>query len=196
MKAQKTWIALEYSGIPYQLKEVGLYGAGGKPDWFMEMNPEGTVPVLSCYGGLVVIPDSESILEYMLQGKLEGPDGNTLMLPKDHPQIMATTVNDWRSFLSKDLLPVGKSAVLGSSASKKELDSLLAQKAKDIKGPYLCGDAVSVADCAAFPFLWRINDKYGLDNIKGCAKWAEWLKKCNTEPAFAKTVQTSWWRWW
>eukprot|EP00820_Chromera_velia_P015933 Cvel_25680.t1-p1 / transcript=Cvel_25680.t1 / gene=Cvel_25680 / organism=Chromera_velia_CCMP2878 / gene_product=hypothetical protein / transcript_product=hypothetical protein / location=Cvel_scaffold2943:21157-21569(+) / protein_length=110 / sequence_SO=supercontig / SO=protein_coding / is_pseudo=false len=29
--AQKTWIALEESGMPYEMKEISLYGSGGKP---------------------------------------------------------------------------------------------------------------------------------------------------------------------
>ena len=33
------------------MEEVSLYGAGGKPDWFMKLNPKGEVPVLVGFGG-------------------------------------------------------------------------------------------------------------------------------------------------
>src|SRR6056300_1468740 len=32
--AQKALIALESSGTPFEIREVSLYGPGGKPDWF------------------------------------------------------------------------------------------------------------------------------------------------------------------
>ena len=60
---QKVWIALEAARAPYELQEVALYGAGGKPDWFWDLNPDGTVPVLVCHGGAVVYPDSDLALE-------------------------------------------------------------------------------------------------------------------------------------
>jgi len=41
--AQKAWVALETSGCEYEMKEISLYGSGGKPDWFWKLNPRGTV---------------------------------------------------------------------------------------------------------------------------------------------------------
>ncbi len=32
--------------VDYALTEISLYGSGGKPDWFLKMNPKGLVPVL------------------------------------------------------------------------------------------------------------------------------------------------------
>jgi len=158
------------------------------------MNPEGTVPVLSCYGGAVIIPDSESILEYIQQGGLDGPNGNKLKLSADDSRLVKS--NAWRSFISKELCPIGKSSVLGSKKALKELKTMLAEKGKDIVGPFLCGDSVTVADCALFPFIWRLNSEIGFANIKGCEEWEKWLSRCESEPAFQKTIQSSWWWWW
>ena len=44
--AQKVWMALEVLEIPYTMVEIPLYGPNGKPDWFLQYNPKGTVPVL------------------------------------------------------------------------------------------------------------------------------------------------------
>jgi len=162
----------------------------------MDMNPQGTVPVLSCYGGAVIIPDSESILEYIVRGKITGPNGNKLAL-KEGEDPRYESAKEWRQFITNDIISVSKSAVLGNKTSKKELFELLRNQSSKIQGPFLCGEDVTVADCAAFPFLWRINSEYGpLDKIDGCEKWAQWLSKCEAEPAFQKSLQSSWWWWW
>ena len=146
--AQKAWIALEVSEAPYEMKEISLYGMNGKPDWFLQMNPSGTVPVLSCYGGAVVYPDSDIILDEIAKGAVEG--GANFSSDDD------VKVKEWRDDINKRLIPLGKQAVLSSSKSKrKELMSLLKQLDSNVQGPYLCGNEISLADCAAFPFFWR-----------------------------------------
>ena len=42
----QAWVALEEKGVAFELVEIGLYGAGGKPSWFLEMNPKGSLPTL------------------------------------------------------------------------------------------------------------------------------------------------------
>lgn len=69
--AQKVWIALEAMSprANYVVEEVSLYGWGGKPRWFLEMNPAGQVPVLEVTnagdGSREVVVDSEAILDYL-----------------------------------------------------------------------------------------------------------------------------------
>ena len=41
--AHRVWLALEVKQLPYKLVEIDLYG--GKPSWFLELNPAGLVPV-------------------------------------------------------------------------------------------------------------------------------------------------------
>ena len=137
---------MEVSQAPYEMKEISLYGMNGKPDWFLAMNPSGTVPVLSCYGGAVVYPDSDIILDEIAKGAVEGG----AKLSSDE-----VTVKEWRDDINKRLIPLGKQAVLSSSQpKKKELMSLLKQLNSNVKGPYLCGAEITLADCAAFPFFW------------------------------------------
>jgi len=92
------------------------------------------------------------------------------------------------------MLPVGKKAVLGGSTGK--LMSMLKEMDKDVVGPYLCGNKVTLADCAAFPFLWRLDSEFGPLEKKGCTKIREWLDKCGETEAFSRTIQSSWWWWW
>ena len=165
------------------MEEVSLYGAGGKPKWFLQLNPAGTVPVLT--NGDDIVPDSELILDYVAKGSLsqQGVDlsgGDNFSLS-----------DKWRQTIKQRVAPIGKRAVLGGG--RYELMELLKEIDDDVVGPYLCGNKLCVADCAAFPFLWRINDEFGLDE---CPKLSAWLDKCNSNEVFRKTVQRSWWWWW
>jgi glutathione S-transferase len=182
--AQKAWIALETSNIPFTLEEISLYGAGGKPSWFLKLNPAGTVPVLNIKtsNGQIVLPDSELILDYV--AKNNSDNGNDDL-----------KVKSWRESISQKVIPIGKRAVLNGGANTKEalyqlLDEL--EQDVDIQGPYLCGNEVTVADCCAFPFLWRIDQEFGIKD----GKIKDWLNVCQNEEAFQKTIQNAWWWWW
>mmetsp|Transcript_2904 Transcript_2904/g.6059 ORF Transcript_2904/g.6059 Transcript_2904/m.6059 type:complete len:224 (+) Transcript_2904:61-732(+) len=178
--AQKAWIALELSGCDYELEEISLYGPNGKPDSFLQLNPAGTVPVLVC--GEDVVTDSEDILDYVSSGHV----GRTWTGGEGEESTR------WRNIVAEQLAPAGKRAVLGSG--RNELFALLEGLDGGVVGPYLCGERPSSADCAAFPFVWRIHDEFGLPD--GCAKLGSWLSTCSENPSFRKTVQRSWWWWW
>lgn len=202
--AQKVWIALEAAGAPYEMAEVGLYGADGKPDWFWDLNPDGTVPVLVCHGGAVVYPDSDLALDKIgdgsavlsVEGAASGAD-SLLIISKQNPdEKTERRIKQWRRSIN-NMLPIAKKAVLGGSRSEKDkLWGVLKEIDADVVGPYLCGESVTVADCAAFPFLWRLNDEFGADELGDYDNLQAWLKTCNANPAFSKTVQSSWWWWW
>lgn len=179
--AQKVWIALEASDTKYTMSEVSLYGAGGKPAWFMKLNPAGTVPIL-VFDGDNVYPDSELILDYIR-------DNTGLHSPEK--KVDEVKVQLWRDILSQKIIPIGKEAVLGGST--EQLFDLLKYLDDRVRGPYLCGDTVTVADCAVFPFIWRINDELGLEEK---SKLKRWLDICMDTSCFQKTVQKSWWWWW
>ena len=173
---------MEHSGLPYEMKEISLYGPNGKPDWFWDLNPRGTVPVLDCPDDGVTVADSDLILDHLVTKLSEGNN------------VDSHKVNDFRKTLGT-LLPVGKAVVQGNRRKHQEMVSVLETLDSMVEGPYVCGDQVTVADCAAFPFLWRLNDEYGLAEL-GCTRLQEWLRHCETNPVFAKTIQSSWWWWW
>ncbi|KAL3765790.1 hypothetical protein ACHAWO_011737 [Cyclotella atomus] len=185
--AQKAWIALEASNAKYTMREISLYGVDGKPDWFWELNPKGTVPVVvaSDGGKRMVLADSEDILDAVLDGRIKG-DGNT-STNEEKDAIMK-----WRNVISKQLVPVGKSSVLGGSKSK--LQSLLKELDSQVVGPYLTGETFTVADAAAFPFFWRLHSEYGLNDTK---QLRAWFDRCSQEEAVKKTIPSGgWWWWW
>lgn len=179
--AQKAWIALEASGIEYSTTEVALYGTGGKPAWFLKLNPDGTVPVFVSASSQVY-PDSDLILDHIR---------DTTLLHSPEKNIDEAKVQNWRDDLTHKIIPIGKKAVLGGS--KEKLFDLLDSLDDNVEGPYLCGESITVADCAVFPFIWRINSEFGLNNAN---KLKVWLELCMDTKCFQKTTQRSWWWWW
>lgn len=182
--AQKAWCALSASGASFEMEEISLYGAGGKPKWFLELNPQGTVPVV--VSGVEVFPDSDDILDAFQHGTLKG---STSLYPDDPEQQQK--INEWRSKINK-MLPSGKSSVFDRKPSK-QLHKILLDLENSLVGPNLCGETLSTADCAAFPFLWRLKSEFGLAEYP---KLSQWVEKCESEPCFGKTTQSSWWWWW
>jgi glutathione S-transferase len=175
------------SGATYEFKEIGLYGSNGKPDWFWDLNPKGTVPVLDC--GTEVCTDSNIILDRIPQGLVAGGESLKASTPE-----MEETVETWRREINQ-MLPIGKSVIQGGRNDRAQLFEILNRLDGMVEGPYLCGDTVTLADCAAFPFLWRLDTE--LDLADKCPHLERWLQHCqDNNPAFAKTVQTAWWWWW
>ena len=203
IKAQKAWIALEASNTPYTLEEISLYGSNGKPSWFLKLNPAGTVPVLNIdtSNGNVVLPDSDLILDYIHDNGLSTSSTSTDTTNKEK-------IDSWRDIVNTKLIPIGKKAVLssGSSSSKQKLYDLLSdmdtklsneqqQYNNDNKNTkYLCGNEITVADCCLFPFLWRIDQEFGIEEYTNLNQWLHTC--CRNEDVFGKTIQRSWWWWW
>ena len=186
--AQKAWLALECANLDYELQEISLYGPNGKPDWFWQLNPEGTVPVL--VQGQQVWPDSDLILQAVAEGQV---GTNPLVVADSNKK---KRVQSWRKAVN-ELLPVGKQAVLGNA--KDQLAQQL-QESLERRMPentlFLTGDTISVADCHAFPFLWRLDQEFDLRLNLKCPKLAAWVQHCSQLPSFRTTLQPSWWWWW
>ncbi|KAL3789560.1 hypothetical protein ACHAW5_007911 [Stephanodiscus triporus] len=198
--AQKAWIALEASGCVYETTEVSLYGPGGKPGWFLRMNPRGTVPVVAVVAGgvddddYVVFSDSESILDAVGDGVVAAEGARGALCTDGLSADERALADRWRGSIADRLIPVGKSAVLRGSLS--ELRSLLKELNTLVVGPYLVGEGLSLADCAAFPFLWRIDQEFGITG-DGEENLRSWLDKCmETEPIKRTIPVKGWWWWW
>lgn len=68
-----------------------------------------------------------------------------------------------------------------------------------VERPYLAGDGLTVADCAAFPFLWRIDQEFGIGGgtNEHEANLRAWLDKCMENEAVKRTIpEQGWWWWW
>lgn len=202
---EQAWIALEAAEVPYKFEQVSLYGSGGKPSWFMKLNPKGQVPVVVVNNDndkeKVILADSDLILDEMELvmdscAKSSSSSSTRLLAGKNDEKIKA-----FRSVLRK-FLPIGKSAVLGGDKERmwsklRELDKVM-----DTNGQasYICSgtDQPTIADCAGFPFLWRIDNEFGSDSWEshGCQNISAWLEFCKRQPPFENSIQRSWWWWW
>lgn len=170
--AQKAWIGLEVCFIPYDFEEIPLYGANGKPDWFLALNPKGTVPTL--VDGTTVWTDSDDFLDYLEQGE-------------------GSCHHEWRyDLINKRLLPVAKQVVLEGN-SMDELQSIL--KEIDKHEVIQNTNDLSVAHCHAFPFLWRLDQDGRIDAAR-FPNIDNWLRSCEFQPEVVKTIQPEWWWWW
>ena len=94
--AQRTWIALEEAGVPFKFEEVDLYGAGGKPGWFLKLNPKGQVPVLVV--GERVVVESEQTIDAVRDLSPESFAGDLEL------------VSNWRRRIA-EFIPQGKQAI-------------------------------------------------------------------------------------
>ncbi|CAM9498392.1 unnamed protein product [Chrysoparadoxa australica] len=189
--AQRTYICLEELKLPYKMDEISLYGPGGKPEYFLQMNPKGEVPVLK--RGDEVVVGSEATLDYLasLSGELKPAEPHQSL----HSQY-ADKMQRWRDIVNNELNSEGKRVVLGGGSSKK-LDAVLHKLDSELEvqeASYVCGNEVSISDISAFPFLWRLNQDRGLPD--DCPRLKGWLKAMEERPAVAKTLVRSWWWWW
>ncbi|EKX51127.1 hypothetical protein GUITHDRAFT_161619 [Guillardia theta CCMP2712] len=184
--AQKAWIALEEKKVKYDLVEISLYGSGGKPRWFLDMNPKGQVPVLK-HGDKVVV-ESDEILKYIDQHM-----GSTGDLTKGHESDVAA----WMKFLGSEVLPSGK-ALINGYGSKTSLNEALRRMEERIQGPFIFGGDFTLADIASAPFFQRMmteQARLGL-NRQEYPKIFAWYEAIKAKPSFSNTVVKSWWWWW
>ena len=205
----KAWIALEAAKVPYKFEQVSLYGSGGKPSWFMKLNPKGQVPVLVVNDDnnkdKVVIADSDLILDEMgmvmdsVFTKSQSTSSPNQLLVSDGDND--AKINAFRSAL-REFLPIGKSAVLGGDKERmwsklRELDALMDTGGK--QSYIIAGtNKPTIADCAGFPFLWRIDQEFGSSSWESnsCQNIPAWLDFCKKQPPFKNSIQQSWWWWW
>jgi glutathione S-transferase len=173
------------------MEEISLYGSNGKPDWFLKLNPKGTVPVLVSHGGAAVYPDSDVVLDQYEAGNLKGM---TPIYPPGDRQDVRECIKTWRNRINA-MLPDGKAAVLGGDMTAA-LQQHLAIMNKAVEGPYLASQRVTTADCHAFPFVWRLSQEYPSAFEKDFTALRDWLDLCGEQTAFARTIQPNWWWWW
>jgi len=183
--AQKAWVALEESKLPYTSREISLYGPNGKPPWFLRLNPRGQVPVLVVDGNAVV--DSESILDWIATEAQH-------MAPPD-----ACLGEKWRRCIGQRVAAGGKALVLGGGSQEKAILQAALRELEEIlqegRGAYAAGGSFSVADAAAVPFMQRLCEEFDLpgDDTPLLRAWWERVKR---RDGVAKTLQQSWWWWW
>ncbi|KAI5069591.1 hypothetical protein GOP47_0015892 [Adiantum capillus-veneris] len=168
-------LTLEEKGVPYDLKLVDL---ANKPDWFVEINPEGKVPVVKHEGKWV--PDSDVITQIIEERYPEPP----LQTPADKASVGSKVFSSFVKFLkSKDSSDGSEEALVA------ELTALNVYLKEN--GPFIAGDKITAADLSLAPKLLHL--KVALAHYK---KWSipsdltylnNYMEAVHTRESFVKT---------
>ncbi|XP_043702748.1 glutathione S-transferase DHAR2-like [Telopea speciosissima] len=146
---QRVLLALEEKKIPY---EVRLINVSDKPQWFLEANPEGKVPLIKFEDKW--IPDSDVITQ-LLEEKFPDPP---LSPPPEFASVGSKIFPCFFKFLkSKD----------PSDGSEQELLNALTDLEEHLKahGPYIHGDKITAVDVSLAPKLYHM--EVALGHFKG-----------------------------
>lgn len=138
-------LTLAEKKVPYDMK---LIDVSNKPQWFLDINPEGKVPVIKDEGKFVADSD---VITQLLEEKYPEP---CLKTPEDKASAGARIFPNFAAFLkSKDPNDGTEAALL---AELKSLDEHL----KSNK-PFIAGEAVTAADLALAPKLHHLTVALG-----------------------------------
>lgn len=167
---QRVTALIEAKNIPYQVEYISL---SDKPQWFLDISPNGQVPVLITASGRALF-ESDAIVEYLEEA-----------YPALQPSIDAEqrAINRaWSYLAAKNYL-----VQCGAQRSADE-ETLLERRQKLEKAfstiekaldpePYFGGDSVGMVDIAWLPLLHRaaiIENRTGYDFIGDFPKVKAW----------------------
>ncbi|KAJ7975874.1 Glutathione S-transferase [Quillaja saponaria] len=137
---QRVLLTLEEKKVPYN---VHLIDFSNKPKWFLDVNPEGKVPVVKFDDKWV--PDSDVIVG-TLEEKYPEP---ALATPSEFASVGSKIFSSFVSFLkSKDPKDGTEQALLNEL---KALDEHLKEH-----GPYVAGEKISAVDLSLAPKLYHL----------------------------------------
>ncbi|KAF5189392.1 Chloride intracellular channel protein [Thalictrum thalictroides] len=137
---QRVLLTLEEKNVPYKLN---LIDVSNKPQWFLEVNPEGKVPCVKFDDKLT--PDSDVITQ-ILEEKYPEP---SLVTPPEYSSVGSKIFSSFVKFLkSKDASDGSEQALVDEL---KALDDHLKEH-----GPYVNGENVSAVDLSLAPKLYHL----------------------------------------
>ncbi|CAN4096031.1 unnamed protein product [Withania somnifera] len=143
--SQRVLLTLEEKKVPYKMH---LINVSDKPKWFLEVNPEGKVPVINF--GDKWIPDSDVIVG-LLEEKYPNP---SLIAPPEFASMGSKIFPAFVSFLkSKDSTDGTEQALLD------ELKTL--EEHLKAHGPYVNGQNICSVDMSLAPKLYHLEVALG-----------------------------------
>ena len=145
--AMRARLALAYSGIDYEHREILLKN---RPDELYALSPKGTVPVLQLNDG-TVIDESIDVMKWALAQS--DPDCWYTDKIVEQNSLIAQNDDEYKKRLDMykyhERFPEGSYDEFQNAVGEtlKVYESILSQSS------YLCGDNVTLADMALFPFI-------------------------------------------
>lgn len=181
---QRSWIALEEKGVPYQYKEVNPYK---KEAHFLAINPKGLVPSAevegtALYESLVL---NEFFEDYF-------PDSKPL-LPQNPVEKARARI--WIDFIAKTVTPSFMRVIMAQDpeAQKKllgEFYEALKKLTEQVRGPYFLGEEFSLVDAAIAPWVVRdyvAAEHRGYSREAAGPEWVHYAAALETRPSVVKT---------
>lgn len=140
--SHRVLLTLEEKKIPYDAK---LVDTANKPDWFLEINPEGKVPVIKFENKW--IPDSDVIV-----GIIEKIFPEPSLVPPEESSSVGSKI--FPSFVN--FLKSCDSSDDTESNLKTELKSLNDHLENSNTGPFIFGEKISSVDVNLAPKLYHL----------------------------------------
>ncbi len=167
---QRVTAVLEARQIPYEVDYISL---SNKPDWFMDISPQGQVPVLVTENGVSLF-ESDAIVEYIEE---QYPDSEAVLNAEQKALERA-----WSYLAVKNYL-VQCSAQRSPDGGTLEIRQMKLSKAFTAveqalsEGRFFAGEAVGRVDIAWLPLLHRaaiIKQCGGYDFLEGFPRIKQW----------------------
>src|SRR5262245_56814577 len=154
---QKALIALYENGTPFTPQKVDLMDEKESAA-FKQMWPVGKFPVLRDEKGGKTIPESTTIIEYLVQHN----PGPVQLVPKDAAEAFTVRAQDrfydlnvhllTQKVITDRLRPAGQNDTFGVEHARILLQAALGIADRDMaKKTWAAGEAFTMADCAAAP---------------------------------------------
>ncbi len=192
--AQRTRLHLDLLGLPYELENLDI--CAPRPDWFLELNPAGQVPVL--VRGDDVVCDSSIVSEYLQEIAPEP-------LPFGRAPAERARQRGFVKFVDARFVPALYMLMAAQSPEDREtrragawetfrwLDDFLA--ASEGEGAFV-NDALGVPEVVIAPFLLRYEvvcyyqdlEMPGRDELPHFAAWRERILETPAVRATAESV--------
>lgn len=157
---QKALIALYENDTPFEPQMVDLMSEQGRAD-YLKLWPIGKMPVLRDEARNRMIPETTIIIEYLQRFY----PGRTQFIPDDAEQALHVRLRDrffdlyvqdpMQKIVGDKLRPEGQKDAAGVAQAKSLLEVSYGLIDKEMANKtWACGDAFSLADCAAAPALF------------------------------------------
>lgn len=142
---QRVALTLEEKKIPYQ---THLINTSDKPQWFLEVNPDGKVPLIKWDGKWIA--DSDVIVG-LIEEKFPDP---SLVVPPEYASVGSKVFPSFAAFLkSKDSNDGTEQALV---EELKKLDEHLR-----VHGPFINGEKICSVDLSLAPKLYHLQIALG-----------------------------------
>jgi glutathione S-transferase len=199
----RVWLALELKKIPYELKVLSFAAGDTRKPEFVALNPRHHVPTIVDDG--FVLWESLVILEYLDERFTSGPK----LFPGDAKSRarVRRLVAESEAYLDHDGLDPITTEYFGKDGAAPDLEKVEKAKvrlkeeleyfAKELKGRFFAGDAISAADLVAYPwygYVKRITVRKPETKLTDLVPPAlkAWGERIEALPFFDKTFPPHW----